>query len=76
MSKKNKKRKVIENREQTSTSPIITLDERKQDYIFIGIIVAILLYLFKPMVIDGLSPQGVDVIGSIGSNHQIASWQG
>lgn len=75
MSKKTKKRKVIENQTQNTQPFSLKVDEKKQDYIFLGIIFIILLYLFKPMVIDGLSPQGVDVLGSLGANHQVANWE-
>ncbi|MEJ2055564.1 MAG: 6-pyruvoyl-tetrahydropterin synthase-related protein, partial [Calditrichaceae bacterium] len=39
------------------------------DFIFIGLIIIILVILLKPLVIDGLSPQGVDVLSSIGAHH-------
>jgi len=42
-----------------------------QDAVFIGIIFISLLFLLKPLVIDRLSPQGVDVVGGIGKTHQI-----
>ena len=41
------------------------------DYIFPLIITIVMAILLKPMVMDGLSPQGVDVIGSKGQSHQI-----
>jgi len=64
------------------TKPVITskqkenfqISERTQDYIFIAIISIILLFVFKPFVIDRLSPQGVDVIGSIGKSHQLTEY--
>lgn len=51
------------------------LSESQQDFFFIAIIAALLIYLLKPLVIDGLSPQGVDVLASIASNHQVSEWQ-
>ena len=47
------------------------LSYRYQDIIFLSIIVILLLILLKPVVIDRLSAQGVDVIGSIGKTHQV-----
>lgn len=76
MAKKSKHpRKIAQSHSQKANTDTFKIEEKKQDLIFIGIIVAILIYLFKPMVIDGLSPQGVDVVGSVGNSHQIAEWQ-
>jgi hypothetical protein len=47
----------------------------KQDLIFITLITMMLLIYFKPMVIDGLSPQGVDVIALKGGTHQISEYK-
>ena len=51
------------------------LSSRYQDIIFISIIAIILLIILKPLVIDRLSAQGVDVIGSIGKTHQISEYK-
>ncbi len=75
MAKKTKKRKVIEKELPQSSISLFKINDRKQDYIFIGLLLAILLFLFKPIVIDGLSPQGVDVVGSIGKTKQISDWE-
>ena len=45
------------------------------DYIFPLIIAMVMAILLKPMVLDGLSPQGVDVIGSKGQLNQIKDFQ-
>jgi len=60
---KNKKKKIIEKKENI---PSFTLSTLQQNIIFIGIIVVYLIILLKPMVINGLSPQGVDVVAHKG----------
>jgi hypothetical protein len=49
----------------------ITLSPLKQDVLFLVLVSMMLVIYFKPMVIDGLSPQGVDIVASKGSTHQI-----
>jgi len=51
-----------------------SLSTRTQDFIFLGVITVLLLIILKPMVIDGLSPQGVDVIAAKGKSHQILEY--
>ena len=51
------------------------LSSGMQDAVFMGLIFFILLFLLKPLAIDHLSPQGVDVIGGIGKTHQISEYQ-
>ncbi len=61
-----------------STPPLqtgIRLSRRVQDIIALLVLALGLLILFKPMAIDRLTPQGVDVLASIGTNHQIKIWQ-
>ena len=53
----------------------LTLSTRVQDIMALSLLTLVLLVLFKPMVIDRLTPQGVDVLASIGTNHQIKLWQ-
>ncbi|KAA3610154.1 MAG: hypothetical protein D8M58_07015 [Calditrichaeota bacterium] len=74
MAKKSKKTKQIESTKKTVETKSINLSDRKQDYIFLVILTAILVFILKPMVIDGLSPQGVDVLASIGTNHKVLDW--
>lgn len=45
------------------------------DYVFPLAIAVLMAVLLKPMVLDGLSPQGVDVIGSKGQTHQLKEYQ-
>ncbi len=56
---------------QTSS---FTLSTRMQDYLFIAIIFVFLLILLKPLAIDHLSPQGVDVIGSLAKTHAVGEF--
>ncbi|HES59214.1 MAG TPA: hypothetical protein ENO18_02180, partial [Caldithrix sp.] len=71
---KGKSKKVNSPKELPKSKPLFQLSERAQDYIFLGIITLILLVLLKPLVIDGLSPQGVDVVAAKGKSHQIAEY--
>jgi len=66
--KKKRQSKKVEKAEFKITVP-------QQHLIFITIIVLYLLFLLKPLVIDGLSPQGVDVIASKGQTHQIVEYK-
>ena len=70
--KSTKKKKVIP--KKLDTKKTFSLSTRTQDYIFLGIIVVLLLVILKPLVIDGLSPQGVDVIAAKGKSHQILEY--
>ena len=72
---KKKKPKSKNSSGETSLNTGIQLSERKQDIIFLSLITVFLVFLLKPLVIDGLSPQGVDVLASIGTNHQVNEWQ-
>jgi len=51
------------------------LSPTAQDIIFIVALTLLLLFLLKPMVLDGLSPEGVDAIASKGETHQIAEYK-
>jgi len=59
---------------KTPSKKSFTLSFGRQDALFIGIIFLFLLMLLKPLAIDHLSPQGVDVIGGIGKTHQISEY--
>ncbi|NOX88744.1 MAG: hypothetical protein GXO77_06940 [Calditrichaeota bacterium] len=48
-----------------------SLSTRTQDYLSIAFIFIFLLILLKPLAIDHLSPQGVDVVGSIAKMHSV-----
>lgn len=70
-SKKKSKKDIVPKRTEKKT---FNISERTQDYIFVGIIIIILFILLKPLVVDGLSPQGVDVVAGKGKTHQMAEY--
>ena len=78
MAKKSRKPKSNKNTtvdDLKKSSPAFKIDEKNQTYIFLALIIIIMVFLLKPMVIDGLSPQGVDVLSSISVNHKVQEWQ-
>ena len=52
-----------------------TLSRQTQDYLSIAFIFLFLLILLKPLAIDHLSPQGVDVLGSIAKMHVVREYK-
>jgi hypothetical protein len=58
----------------TNQSPFM-LSKRYQDTIYILLLLILLILLLKPLVLDRLSPQGVDVIGTKGQTHQIIQYR-
>jgi len=68
---KAQKRHQKEISSNTKAGIIPTLTNRQQDFIFLTVITILLLILLKPLALDGLSPQGVDVVGLLGQTHQI-----
>ncbi len=71
---KAKKRKGQTKQVKPETKKSFSLPRIQQDIIFLVTITVLLVILLKPMVIDGLSPQGVDVVGSLGAKHQIREY--
>ena len=67
---KSKKRKTPGHKIKTEETKSFSLPTKQQDIIFLVAITILLVILLKPLVIDGLSPQGVDVVGSLGATHQ------
>lgn len=67
---KSKKKKPQKGPEPKPKSTII-LPEKIQDVIFCSIIIILLAILFKPMLIDSLSPQGADIVAGVGKVNQI-----
>ena len=65
---KNRKKKPVEKKQN---SPAFKISPMQQNIIFIGIIIIYLIIILKPMVIDGLSPQGVDVVANRGATNLI-----
>ncbi len=45
------------------------------DIAFPILLILMLAFLMKPMLIDGLTPQGVDVVASLGSSNQIKQYE-
>ena len=71
---KQKRRRPQPKQVKSDRKKIFNLTNLQQDIIFLAIIVVLLAILLKPMLIDGLSPQGVDVVGSLGATHQITEY--
>ncbi|MCK4753958.1 MAG: hypothetical protein KAS58_01920, partial [Calditrichia bacterium] len=69
-----KKRKGQNKQVKPDTKKVFSLPRIQQDIIFLVTITVLLVILLKPMLIDGLSPQGVDVVGSLGATHQTAEY--
>ena len=67
---KSKKRKTTGHKTTSEEKKSFSLPTNQQDIIFLAAITILLVIMLKPMVIDGLSPQGVDVVGSLGATHQ------
>jgi hypothetical protein len=65
---KQKRKKTTGTRQQPAKFTISTL---QQNIIFIVIIIIYLMIMMKPLVIDGLSPKGVDVVASRGQTNLI-----
>ncbi len=74
MAKKKSKPKTPQVKKEVKEQKKFTLPEHTQSYLLLGAIALLLLILLKPLVLDHLSPQGVDVIGSIGKTHQISQY--
>lgn len=72
--KKSKKTAPVQPKVIKENKPLAP-SRKVQDIIFPLILAAILAFILKPTVFDGLSPQGVDVIASVGKNHKVNQWQ-
>jgi len=62
-------------KKETTEKKGFGLNTRQQDILFPVLLTIIMVFLLKPMVIDGLSPQGVDVVASIGANNQVKEFE-
>jgi len=71
---KSKKRKGRTQAAKPEVKRSFSLPALQQDIIFLVAITILLIILLKPMVIDGLSPQGVDVVGTLGAKNQITEY--
>ncbi len=56
---------------RTAKEPSFGLSVRLQDYLSVALMFILLLILLKPLAIDHLSPQGVDVVGSLAKTHAV-----
>lgn len=72
MAKSHKKKKAAPQPKVEKKS--FDFSQSVQNWILIGVLILILVILLKPLVIDGLSAQGVDVVGSLGKTHQISEY--
>jgi len=69
---KQKRKKTVETRKQPAKLTISTL---QQNIIFIVVIIIYLMIMMKPLVIDGLSPKGVDLVASRGQTNMIVEFK-
>ena len=74
MAKGNKKQKQQKETKQKNQLQF-KMDSKYLDIIFPVLLIVLFVFLMKPMVIDGLSPQGVDVVASLASSHQIKEFE-
>ncbi len=73
--KPQKSKKAYQSPSSRKQKQSFSISERTQDVFFCVLIILIMLVLMKPMVIDGLSPQGVDVVSSIGQQNQVREYK-
>ncbi|MBD3223797.1 MAG: hypothetical protein GF313_03660 [Caldithrix sp.] len=71
MAKSKKPPKKPQHKPAVNKKPAFELSTRTQHTLFIVVALIILAFLTKPMLIDGLSPQGVDVVASVGQKNQV-----
>lgn len=74
MAKGNKNQKQKKESIQSSQTQF-KIGNKQLDILFPILLTILLVILFKPLVIDGLSPHGVDVVGSIGHSHQFKEYE-
>jgi hypothetical protein len=67
--------KKKDNQKPDEGSSSVKFSNRNLDFLFIFLVMILLIILLKPMVVDKLTPYGVDVIGSAGQSHQIAEYR-
>ncbi len=74
MAKKTKKATASAAPVNNPTPSTDFLSQKWQDILFPLLMTILLVFLFKPMVIDHLVPRGVDVLASTAINHQVNDW--
>ena len=67
MSKKKQTAKSV----SINKTELFGLDIKKQNILFLGLLFVLLLILNKPTALDGLTPQGTDVVASVGKTHLV-----
>jgi hypothetical protein len=67
-SKKQKQKKEVKRTAPTTSQ--IKIESKHLDIAFPVLLVILFIFLMKPLLIDGLTPQGVDVVSNIASTHQ------
>ncbi|MCB0298127.1 MAG: hypothetical protein KDG51_23390, partial [Calditrichaeota bacterium] len=61
---------------QPSRSQLLDkLNHPNSAYSFFGLLFLFLIFLYKPVVIDGLGVEGSDVISGIGNTHQMKVYE-
>ncbi len=71
---KNQKKKRKPQPTAQAAKTTLSLSLSAQSWILLGVMALFLVVLLKPLVIDHLSPQGVDVVGSLGKMHQLGEF--
>jgi hypothetical protein len=64
--KKQKQKREVKPQKQSQ----LKIESKHLDIAFPVLLIVLFVFLMKPMLIDGLTPQGVDVIASLASSHQ------
>ena len=70
-SRKSPKKVSAEKRPAKEVKPTLFENTLPLDIAFVFLITVLMVIALKPVVIDGLSPQGVDVLASVGATNQI-----
>ncbi len=71
---KNRKKKSKPQPKTQAGKTTLNFSPSAQSWVLLGVMVLFLVILLKPLVIDHLSPQGVDVVGSLGKMHQLSEF--
>jgi len=71
MSKKKQTRKNI----KTEPKEMFGLSIKHQTWLFLGLLLVLITILNKPTALDGLAPQGTDVVAGIGKSNQVNEYR-
>ncbi len=72
--KKQTKNTAVTKTVSENKNELFGLDIKKQNILFVALLVILLLILNKPTALDGLTPQGTDVIASVGKTHLVSEF--